>query len=126
MLCRVCMPPPHFKINVTLNGLTNDCKVLLSMLVLADSATKRTVVCLTCLSWFPCEVTFTDKLNMPMASGLPVSIYLTCCSDQKEVLPQVVLNIGDFALFLSHILCLYCPRTFCYADLIITTSIMNL
>lgn len=34
------MPPPHFKIDVALNGLTNDCKVLLSMLVLADSAAK--------------------------------------------------------------------------------------
>lgn len=70
------MPPPHFKINVTLNGLTNDCKVLLSMLVLADSATKCTAVCLTCLSWFPREVIFTDKLNIPMVSGLLVSISL--------------------------------------------------
>lgn len=73
------MPPPHFKINVALNGLTNECKVLLSMLVLADSAAKRTVVCLMCLSCFSCEVTYSEELNMPMTSGLLVSIYLTCC-----------------------------------------------
>lgn len=102
------MPPPHFKINVTLNGLTNDYKVLLSILVLADSATEGTVVCLTCLLWFPCEVTSTDKLNMPMASVLLVSVYLMCCWDQKEVWPQLVtLNIDNCALSLSHILCLY-------------------
>lgn len=72
---------PHFKISATLFGLTNYWKVLLSTLFLGDCTTKNTIVCLTYLAWFPCEVTHISICKVSLAFGLQVGIYLICFTD---------------------------------------------